>query len=95
MGLRRCGRTSTELSAEVCRVPMPTTPDQLNDLIGRVAAADRAAFNGLYSATSAKLYGIVLRILKRRDLADEVLQETYIRIWKNARSFDPSRNSLN
>jgi RNA polymerase sigma-70 factor (ECF subfamily) len=72
---------------------MPTTPDQLNDLIRRVAAADRVAFSGLYSATSAKLYGIVLRILKRRDLADEVLQETYIRIWSHARSFDPSRAS--
>jgi RNA polymerase sigma-70 factor (ECF subfamily) len=72
---------------------MPTTPDQLNDLIQRVAAADRVAFSGLYSATSAKLYGIVLRILKRRDLADEVLQETYIRIWNNARSFDPGRAS--
>jgi RNA polymerase sigma-70 factor (ECF subfamily) len=70
---------------------MPTTPDQLNDLIRRVAAADRVAFSGLYSATSAKLYGIVLRIVKRRDLADEVLQETYIRIWNNARSFDPTR----
>lgn len=72
---------------------METTVDQLNELLMRVAAGDRAAFGAVYAATSAKLYGIVLRILKRRDLADEVLQETYIRIWKNAATFDPARAS--
>lgn len=59
----------------------------------RVAEGDNAAFRALYTATSAKLYGIVLRILRRRDLADEVLQEVYVRIWSNARSFDPDRAS--
>ncbi len=72
---------------------MRTTAAQLNDLLKRVAAGDRAAFALVYDATSAKLYGIVLRILKRTDLADEILQETYIRIWNNAAKFDPSRAS--
>ncbi len=63
------------------------------DLLRRVAAEDREAFRALYAATSAKLYGVVLRILRRRDLADEVLQETYVRIWRHAGTFDPARAS--
>jgi len=58
-----------------------------------VSAGDRDAFAALYRATSAKLYGVALRILRRRDLADEVIQETYVRIWNNAATFDPARAS--
>jgi RNA polymerase sigma-70 factor (ECF subfamily) len=66
---------------------------ELEQLMSAVAAGDRNAFSMLYRATSAKLYGVVLRILRRRDLADEVIQETYVRIWKNAAAFDPTRAS--
>jgi RNA polymerase sigma-70 factor (ECF subfamily) len=59
---------------------MLTTPSELQVLMSRVGAGDRQAFAALYQATSAKLYGVALRILKRRDLADEVVQETYVRI---------------
>lgn len=62
-------------------------------LLQRVGANDRAAFGELYSATSAKLYGIVLRILKRRDIADEILQDVYVRIWEHAADFQPGRAS--
>lgn len=72
---------------------MPTTTAELNDLMRRVASGDRAAFSAVYAATSGKLYGIVLRILKRPEVADEVLQEAYVRIWNNAGSFDPARAS--
>lgn len=72
---------------------MQRTAAQLSDLMARVAAGDRAAFAELYAATSSKLYGIVLRILRRRDLADEVLQETYVRIWHAAPGFDATRAS--
>jgi RNA polymerase sigma-70 factor (ECF subfamily) len=59
-------------------------------LLAAVAKADRAAFERLYAATRAKLYGVVLRILRRQDLADEVMQETYLKVWKTAASFDPA-----
>ena len=62
-------------------------------LLAAVARRDRAAFARLYAATSAKLYGTILRILRRRDLADEILQEVYIKIWENAGSFAPERAS--
>jgi RNA polymerase sigma-70 factor (ECF subfamily) len=65
------------------------TPAELVWLMAAVAKGDEAAFERLYAATRAKLYGVVLRILRRNDLADEVLQETYLKIWHSAGSFDP------
>ncbi|MFN3349486.1 sigma-70 family RNA polymerase sigma factor [Pseudorhodoplanes sp.] len=69
------------------------TPADLSTLLAATAQGDRIAFERLYVATRAKLYGVVIRILKRQDLADEVMQETYIKIWGNAGSFDPSKAS--
>ena len=68
-------------------------PKDLSALLKRVARKDRAAFAEVYKATSAKLYGVALRILKRRDIADEVLQEVYVRIWERAGDFNPDRAS--
>jgi RNA polymerase sigma-70 factor (ECF subfamily) len=72
---------------------MAPAPHPITELLARVAAGDRDAFGRLYDATSAKLYGIVLRILRRRDIADEVLQEVYVKIWERARDFDAGRAS--
>jgi RNA polymerase sigma-70 factor, ECF subfamily len=57
-------------------------------LLGAVAKGDEAAFERLYAATRSKLYGVVLRILGRPALADEVMQETYLKVWKMADQFD-------
>src|ERR1043166_1202967 len=64
------------------------TSAELVWLMAGVARGDQAAFERLYVATRAKLYGVVLRILRRTDLAEEVIQETYLKIWNNAGSFD-------
>lgn len=72
---------------------MISTAQNIAALLALVAGKDAAAFGQVYDATSAKLYGIILRILKRRDLADEVLQEVYVKIWERAADFDPSRSS--
>ena len=64
------------------------TPAELVWLMAGVARGDQAAFERLYVATRAKLYGVVLRILRRTDLAEEVVQEAYLKIWNNAGSFD-------
>ena len=61
-----------------------TTSKDISDLLARVAKRDREAFARLYTATSAKLLGTTLRILKRRDLAEEVLQEVFVKIWDHA-----------
>jgi RNA polymerase sigma-70 factor (ECF subfamily) len=69
------------------------TPAELAWLLAAVAKADEAAFERLYTATRAKLYGVVLRILRRQDLAEEVIQETYVKVWRNAAQFNPSVSS--
>lgn len=56
-------------------------------LIGKVARRDRAAFGELYDRTSAKLYGLLLRMLKDRAEADDALQEVYIKVWRGAPRF--------
>ena len=62
-------------------------------LIAATAQGDRAAFAELYRRTSAKLHGVILRICRRPDLAAELLQESYLKIWRNAGRFDPDRAS--
>ena len=69
------------------------TSADLPALVAAVGEGDRTAFEQLYAATRAKLYGVVLRILKRHDLTDEVIQETYLKIWGSAGSFDPAKAS--
>jgi RNA polymerase sigma-70 factor, ECF subfamily len=73
--------------------PMARTADELSDLLTSTAGGDTQAFEAVYDRTSAKLYGIILRILRRRDLADEVLQEVYVKIWERAGDFDSTRAS--
>jgi RNA polymerase sigma-70 factor, ECF subfamily len=72
---------------------MTSSATDIVDLLARVANKDSAAFGALYDATSSKLYGIILRILRRRDLSDEVLQEVYVKIWERAADFEPGRAS--
>jgi RNA polymerase sigma-70 factor (ECF subfamily) len=61
----------------------------LEQLVARSAQGDRAAFGELYRATSAKLYGVALRILRREDWAEEVLQECYVNVWRHATEYRP------
>ena len=65
----------------------------LADLLSRVAARDATAFATLYKQTSAKLYGVIARILPRGDAGAEALQEAYVRIWEKAGDFDPAKGS--
>jgi RNA polymerase sigma-70 factor (ECF subfamily) len=61
-----------------------SAPEGLPGLLAACARGDRAAFAALYQATSAKLYGVALRILRREDWAEEVLQDCYVSIWTHA-----------
>jgi RNA polymerase sigma-70 factor (ECF subfamily) len=72
---------------------MLLTSAELVWLLAAAAKGDQTAFERLYAATRAKLYGVVLRILRRQDLADEVMQETYVKIWTSAAQFDPALSS--
>ena len=65
----------------------------LERLLARTALRDRDAFAELYRLTSAKLFGIVLRIVPRRSEAEEVLQVAYFRIWTHAERFASAKGS--
>ncbi|MGH7095379.1 MAG: sigma-70 family RNA polymerase sigma factor, partial [Stellaceae bacterium] len=72
-------------------------PDQaahLQDMIRRTALGDRAAFAALYAQTSAKLFGVALRISLRREIAEEVLQESFVAVWRRAGDYDPARGAV-
>lgn len=86
-------RVARALPVELVLSRSDTTPDDLVRLLERVARQDRVAFAQLYAATSAKLYGIILRICGRRDVADELLQDVYVKIWEHAGRFVPGRAS--
>jgi RNA polymerase sigma-70 factor (ECF subfamily) len=62
-------------------------PDALPRLLAACAARDRTAFERLYRETSPKLFGVALRILRREDWAEDVLQECYVRIWDHAQDY--------
>ena len=67
--------------------------EHLRDTLLAVAGGDRAAFETLYKLTSAKLFGVCLRILGKQGDAEDVLQETYTTVWHKAGLYDPERAS--
>jgi RNA polymerase sigma-70 factor (ECF subfamily) len=67
--------------------------EDIVQLMGRVARRDRKAFAELYRATSAKMFGTALRILRQRDLAEDIVQEVYAKIWERAGDFDAAKAS--
>lgn len=65
----------------------------LSDRLQAVGRGDRAALADVYAATSAKLMGVCLRILRENAEAEEVLQETFVTVWRRAGSYDPAKAS--
>ncbi|MFZ3585343.1 sigma-70 family RNA polymerase sigma factor [Loktanella sp. DJP18] len=61
-----------------------TTIADIEHMIVRTGLGDHAAFSALYVATSAKLFGVCLRILGNRTEAEDALQDVFVKIWKNA-----------
>jgi len=66
---------------------------QLVAALARVAGGDRAALQLVYQDTSAKLFGVCVRILNDKSEAEDVLQEVYLTVWRKAATFDPARAS--
>jgi RNA polymerase sigma-70 factor (ECF subfamily) len=64
---------------------------ELAQLLQRCAAQDASAFRLLYDKTSPILFARLLRMLRRRSVAEEALQDVYVRIWQRAAQFEVSR----
>jgi RNA polymerase sigma-70 factor (ECF subfamily) len=73
---------------------MPAPDDtHLSMLLKRAATGDRSAFQAFYAATSARIFGLLLQMLRNRATAEDLLQETYVRIWERAWQYDPAQGA--
>lgn len=63
-------------------------------LIIRLQQQDRSVVGELYDAYGGALYGVVLRIVRTRELAEQVLQDTFVKVWRNSTSYDASKGRL-
>ena len=64
---------------------------ELEALLVRCAAGDRAGLETLYARVAPILLAVLLRMLKRRDAAEDALQDVFVSVWQSARQFDPIR----
>lgn len=66
---------------------------QLAAWIDRMVDRDERALAALYAATLSRVYGLVLRIVRRPALADEVVEDTYFQAWRQAPRYEPGRGA--
>ncbi len=71
----------------------PGAPPDLADLLRRAGRADEAAFALLYDATSSRIFGLALRVVRDPAQAEEVTQEAFLEIWRTAGRYDAAKGS--
>lgn len=64
------------------------------DLVAGIAAGDQPAFTELYRRYAASAFGLAWRILGERAMAEEVIQEVFLSVWRRAEAYDPARGSV-
>jgi RNA polymerase sigma-70 factor (ECF subfamily) len=75
------------------RTAARSTVDELPHLLKACGRGDQEAFSQLYDAVSARLFGLVLRVVRDRAQAEEVAQDAFLEIWRHAARYDPDRGS--
>ena len=69
------------------------TEAQVAAAIARCAAGERAALRIIYDIEAGRMVGVARRMLRRQDLAEEAVQDTFMRVWRSARTFDPAKGA--
>ena len=64
---------------------------ELSELVAQLKEGDRKAFSVIYDRYHKALYGICIQILSRPESAEDALQKSFVKIWKKAKSYDPSK----
>ncbi len=70
-----------------------TEPERLTQLLAAISGGDQRAFAQLYESCSSHLFGLLLRILQRRDWAEEALQDCFLKVWQKSETYEPSRGA--
>jgi RNA polymerase sigma-70 factor (ECF subfamily) len=70
-----------------------TEPERLTQLLAAIGGGDQRAFAQLYESCSSHLFGLLLRILHRRDWAEEALQDCFLKIWQKSETYEPARGA--
>ena len=91
--LCRPDATSSPVHAPASPTTDPTARAALVEALVATGREDRAAFRTLYRLTSAKLFGVCLRICQDRSAAEDVLSDVYLLIWRRAGAYEPGRAS--
>jgi RNA polymerase sigma-70 factor, ECF subfamily len=86
----------SNVSQDSLHISSGVTADVVSDaeLISRFAAADETAFSELYDRYSGVAYGVALRVSGSPERAEEVVQDAFMKLWRNPTGFDPSRAAL-
>jgi len=74
--------------------PNPEMQDRGRELVARAARGDRAALRRLYDLYSPAAMAIAFRMMKNRPVAEEIVQDTFVEVWRRAREYDASRGTV-
>jgi RNA polymerase sigma-70 factor (ECF subfamily) len=74
-------------------LPAPPPGSELDSLLVRCAAGDRAAFRQVYDRVGGRLYGVALRMTRSPTLAADAVQDAMVQAWQEAGRFDPARGN--
>jgi RNA polymerase sigma-70 factor (ECF subfamily) len=79
--------------------PIPTeavedVPDALDRLLGAIAKGDEGAFAAFYDQTVGRVYGLALRMTQAHTLAEEIVCDVYLQLWRQADRYDRSRGNV-
>lgn len=73
---------------------MNTVASDIENLVAGLKKGDEQAFSELYDRYSAALNGVIMRFIPDQDAAADILQDTFIKIWKNIESFDDTKGTI-
>jgi len=85
--------SATAQKAHMVEPAIQGLPDEFGELMAATAAGDRRAFARLYEETSGRIFAIVLRLMGDRPAAEEILQETYLTVWRKSDQYRPDRGA--
>lgn len=66
---------------------------ELKEALAATGRGDRQSLERVYAMTSSKVFSTIVRIVRRRDRAEDILQDVYVKVWRRAGRFDPAKGS--